>query len=416
MKVLVAQKGAREHYLAARALSRAEKLAVLFTDWYAPQGRVFKRFLRFCGKTGKRMLTAKTDELSHLDVKALRWQTIIDRLRVKFFGGSRGCYEKYLWENTRFDRQVATADLPSHDVLFIYSYAALEAMEEACKKGVLTVLDQIDPGPVEFRLVAEEAKTWPTYVQQIEKFPDKYFDKLKKEWHKADIIVVNSEWSRDALIAENVPSEKIHILPLAYELKNEKQKNSVILHDRIRILWLGQVNIRKGIQYLVEAARLLLEENVEFIVAGPIQIKQEAIVSAPANIQWLGSVTRDKIGDLYRSADVFVLPTISDGFAITQLEAMAYGLPVIATPNCGQVVENGCNGFLVPPRNASMLADAILKFVTDPRLSLRMKPACLSRAKEFTIEAYGQNLLDIIGQGLDMKEKSKKFLSLRGKR
>jgi glycosyltransferase involved in cell wall biosynthesis len=99
---------------------------------------------------------------------------------------------------------------------------------------------------------------------------------------------------------------------------------------------------------------------------------------------------------LYQHSDVFVLPTLSDGFAITQLEAMAYGLPLIVTPNCGRVVEDGVTGFIVPPRDSATLADAIMRFVLNPNLGAAMSARCLERAKAFSVESYGRKLADIL--------------------
>ena len=286
--------------------------------------------------------------------------------------------------------------LPDHDVLFLYSYAAREALEVAKSRGVLTVLDQIDPGPVEFRMVASEAREWPQYVVAPVRFPEEYFARLRMELGLADVVAVNSEWSRDALIAEGVPAGKLEVLPLAYDRIPAGRVNNFKREDRrTRVLWLGQVNIRKGIQYLVEAARLLQAEPVEITVAGPVQVPREAMRSAPRNIRWLGPIPRMAVGHLYGSSDVFVLPTVSDGFAITQLGPSAW-VTVIATPNCGRVVEDGANGFVIPSRSAEALAAAILKFVENRALSDQMRAGCLARAREFSVSAYEKRLTEII--------------------
>jgi len=86
---------------------------------------------------------------------------------------------------------------------------------------------------------------------------------------------------------------------------------------------------------------MLEGQDIHFDIVGPIGIARDIVDSAPSNITFCGSVSRDLAADYYRKADVFVLPTLSDGFAITQLEAMAYGLPVITTPHCGKVVTEG---------------------------------------------------------------------------
>lgn len=95
-------------------------------------------------------------------------------------------------------------------------------------------------------------------------------------------------------------------------------------------------------------------------------------------------------------SDVFVLPTLSDGFAITQLEALAHGLPVITTPNCGRVVEDGKTGFIVPPRDSQKLAEAILRFVRNRDLVRQMRPHCLEAVKSYSIKSYGERLKKLI--------------------
>ena len=109
----------------------------------------------------------------------------------------------------------------------------------------------------------------------------------------------------------------------------------------LRVLFLGQINLRKGVARLLEAARILRNEPVEFWMVGPVEIANASAIERSRRVKWFGPVTRKQATEYYRDADVFILPTLSDGFAITQLEAQAYGLPVIASKFCGNVVESG---------------------------------------------------------------------------
>src|SRR5262249_11469196 len=131
------------------------------------------------------------------------------------------------------------------------------------------------------------------------------------------------------------------------------------------VLWLGSVILRKGIQYLIQAARRLADRTIRFVVAGPPGITPQAVSTAPANVEFRGRVTRDRATHEYFAADIFVLPTLSDGFAITQIEAMAHGLPVITTPNCGAVVDHGRDGLIVPAGDAEALAAALAALDDD---------------------------------------------------
>ena len=105
-----------------------------------------------------------------------------------------------------------------------------------------------------------------------------------------------------------------------------------------------------------------------------------------------GAIARDKAPEFFGKADVFVLPTISDGFAITQIEAMAYGLPVITTSHCGEVVSNGVDGLICEALDISELVNAIKSFLEIPeRLSL-MREAAKLKALQFGLTQLGENL------------------------
>ena len=164
----------------------------------------------------------------------------------------------------------------------------------------------------------------------------------------------------------------------------------------LRMLRLELVNVRKGIHYLMEAARLIEGENVHFDVVGSLGILPGAVAPATKNMTFHGSVSRDHAAKWYQQGDVFVLPTLSDGFAPTQPEVLAHGVPVIATPNCGRVVEDGKTGFIVPARDAAAHTNAILKFATDPDLRHRMSSTSLEAVHSYTLAARGRWLVEII--------------------
>jgi hypothetical protein len=243
---------------------------------------------------------------------------------------------------------------------------------------------------------------------------EEYFRRREEEWKLADRIIVNSRWSFDALVKQGVPAEKLVVVPLCYEVNAEKLKAEILktksrkqqadvsvsafqfsASSPLRVLFLGQVILRKGIQYLVEAAKLLQGEPVHFDVVGPIGISADAIKSAPRNMTFHGRANRDQAGVWYQNADVFVLPTLSDGFALTQLEAMAHGLPVIATPNCGEVVTNGKDGFIVPPRDAVSLAEAIKHYLARPDLLPEQKMAVKEKLRQFALDKLAGRLLEL---------------------
>ena len=331
---------------------------------------------------------------------------LIDRVYIyisRFLGNEA---ESILRGDIRFSKKVSKLIDSNHNAYFGYSYSSLEAMCVEKEKGNLCVLDQIDPGEREHEIIYEENSKWPNYVTRTHQcVPQEVYKRLQEEWKLADIIIVNSEWSKKCNVEKGAPEEKIRIIPLAFEnvevIANNDQLKDTVSNDvsenqLVRILWVGRVTLQKGIQYLVEAARLLSGENVEFLIAGEQSIAKSAMENSPKNIHWLGKVSLMEKNELYKSATAFILPTLSDGFALTQLEAQANGLPLIVTPNCGDVITEGVNGFLITPCSPDSIVSAVQRFLNDPDLKQKMFSHCLETSKKYTIDKYKKNLMDAI--------------------
>jgi glycosyltransferase involved in cell wall biosynthesis len=399
---IVSQIGAREHYAVPRALHAAGSLERLYTDawWRLPAFETqWPPFLAHAASRRHPMLPGDR-------VTAFTLATLRQRARKSFLGRTatvEGRYRYYVEEGRWFAHAV-TARLsklaiePSSVAFFGYSSASLESLAYLRNRGHLAVVDQIDPARVEEAIVKEESERWPGWQSLPGEVPEFYYERLAEEWSTADVVVVNSEWSRKALVSQGVPAEKLVVIPLAFEGAEERGRG-VDPAGRLVVLWVGSLILRKGIQYLMAAARLLRDVDVEFVLAGPIGISSQFVRGAPANMKFLGRVPRGRVWALYESAHVFALPTLSDGFALTQLEAMAHGLPVIATPNCGDVVTDGHDGLVVPPRDPERLAAAIERLSRERALLAEMSNHALETAKRFTLRGIAERLTTLTGAG-----------------
>jgi glycosyltransferase involved in cell wall biosynthesis len=217
---------------------------------------------------------------------------------------------------------------------------------------------------------------------------------------------VNSEWSRAALVEAGIGSSKLIVMPLAYEMQIGDRRSEIgepkrrypdrFTPDRpLRVLFLGQVNLRKGVARLFEAIRQLKDEPIEFQFVGPMQVAVPEDLKNNAGVHWFGAVPRGKTGDFYRNADVLIFPTLSDGFGLTQLEAQAHGLPVIASRSCGEVVKHGMNGLLLDEPDPAAITEALRFCLADPRRLNAFSTA--SRIEDrFSIDTLAQNLLRLV--------------------
>ena len=254
--------------------------------------------------------------------------------------------------------------------IFSYSCAALELFRFAKSRGWHTVLGQIDPGPEEERLVAAEARRYPELGSTWQRTPPIYWERWHEEVALADRIIVNSEWSRQCLLTEGVAEEKIEIVPLTVGGEQSAVGGRLLAvggepgttnHEprTLSVLFLGQINLRKGVGRLLDAMRLLKDEPITLTLAGPAEIEPSAWADLP-KVKWVGVIPRSEVGRYYEAADLLILPTISDGYALTQLEALARGLPVLASKSCGAAVTHGKNGWILDDLEPATIARAIL--------------------------------------------------------
>jgi glycosyltransferase involved in cell wall biosynthesis len=375
---LCCQLGAREHYAVPRALHMTGLLSQLFTDLWIRPNRFHPAL------EGARIsapnLSALTFKLRAGATRANGWKLICERNE---------------WFQRRALDQLAQVRANGGYTIFAYSYAAEHIFKFARARGWRTVLGQIDPGPAEEKIVAElhnDADWQPA--------PGEYWDRWRVECELADEIVVNSTWSQQALLNEGLPAQKIRVLPVAYETSAaskifQRQYPDVFTAERpLRVLFLGQINLRKGAAQLFDAIRLLSGEHVEFWFVGPTQARVPVDLRKHRQIKWFGVVPRLQVHDYYRKADVFILPTLSDGFGLTQLEAQSWKLPVIASRRCGEVVDDGANGVILHEVSGQTIAHALLNFLRSPDL-LRALSARSGVTDRFSLKTLAWSLSNL---------------------
>ncbi|MCL5023313.1 MAG: glycosyltransferase family 4 protein [Nitrospirae bacterium] len=276
---------------------------------------------------------------------------------------------------------------------FGFACSSLETLRFLREEGIVTVLDQFDAGREHERIHKEELRRWPGWELPRSSTPEAYFDRIANEWDLASMIMVNSVWTRDALIKQGVDPGKIIVIPLTYDYVAGPIVKDFFGQRPLRVLCLGRVTLTKGIQYLMQAAAML-DDAVEIRIVGPIGITAKIVKDCPSNMTFLGAVRRSQIHAHYNWADVFVFPTLSDGFGLTQLEAMAHGLPIIATSRCGKVVTDGVDGFIVPPNDSEAIGHSLAQLAGDPMLCHKMAINCRRKIVNFqNLEDNGRLLL-----------------------
>jgi glycosyltransferase involved in cell wall biosynthesis len=396
------QIGAREHYAIPRALFRKEALRLLITDaWVQPRSVIgaFRPGLR----------ERFHPELATASTKAWNTGSIAFELVARIRKPSG--WQRVVARNSWFQRKVVNhlasyrlSVLGSQVTLFAYSYAARDIFRFAKQQGWKTVLGQIDPGPVEEKIVAEEAARVPELADDWQPAPVKYWDNWQEECSLADHIIVNSEWSRACLEKAGVNGSKLSVVPLAYESPITDTPTTRAYPARftpgrpLRVLFLGQVNLRKGVARLFDAIRSFNDEPIEFHFVGPIQVSIPEDLKNSPRVCWHGPVSRNHVVAFYQTADVLIFPTLSDGFGLTQLEAQAWSLPIIASRFCGEAVRDGQNGLLFENLTGGTIADVLRQCLANPEL-LAQLAAGSGNFEGHSLEELGERLFELLTDG-----------------
>jgi glycosyltransferase involved in cell wall biosynthesis len=380
VKWICCQLGAREHYAVPRALQLSDLLDEFITD-------VWTRRLTGRFHPGLALAHVKAPNIS-----ALTFELKAQATRLN---GWKLITQRNDWFQQRALDHLQKQPANGPRTVFAYSYAAKRIFEFARSRGWRTVLGQIDPGPAEEQLIAQlHQKARQNHWQPP---PAEYWNSWRNECALADQIVVNSSWSRNALLGDGVPAEKVSVVPLAYEAAPESASYKRDYPDAftpqrpLRVLFLGQINLRKGVGHLFDSVKLLERENVEFWFVGPVQINIPAELKDHARVKWFGVVPRKQVHEYYKNADVFVFPTLSDGFGLTQLEAQSWKLPVIASRHCGEVVRDGDNGVILEEVSAQAIADVLVRFMRSPE-TLSAMSGRSGVADHFSLKSLGSSL------------------------
>ena len=377
-RVLCTQIGARDHYAFARAFYCMGALSALATDYWhrSDAGWMSRLTPHISGRRHPALDSAR--------VIAPNFRTLLAEAAYRMPGRSH--WGRILARNARFQGFAAQcvsslAEAGGASTLFAYSYAAELPLAAARERGWVSLLGQIDPGPAEYGIIRDLAAKWPEFRQTRDCPPEGYFDAWRKELELSDRVIVNSSWSLNCLLSEGVAPGKLVELPIPYEcpsgvVPHEEIPSSFSRSRPLRLLFLGQVNLRKGIAELLHAMRDVRDLPVELRVVGEEQVEIPAALRALPNVRWMGFSPRSAAIQHFHAADLFILPTHSDGFGLTQLEALSSGLPVVVSKNCAGIVDHDVNGWLLPEVTPVAVADCLRMVLDTSDLLPRWSAAC----------------------------------------
>lgn len=216
------------------------------------------------------------------------------------------------------------------------------------------------------------------------------------------VIAISNSVKRSLNRYELVPSKKIFILHNGIDYEKFfkiAESNNILRENPIVIGTVCRLEPQKGIQYLLLAMRIILTKfpSVRLEIVGDGSLFQELQsltkdLGISNSVKFFGKFV--DVIPFYKKMNLFVLPSLYEGFGIVLLEAMAAGVPVIATNVDGikEVVIDGESGILIPSKNPEAIADAVLKLIENPQLADKLVDAGLKRSKSFDIKEHVMKL------------------------
>jgi glycosyltransferase involved in cell wall biosynthesis len=223
--------------------------------------------------------------------------------------------------------------------------------------------------------------------------------RVEEEIRLTDHFLVASNFVRMSLEYNGISEEKIHIVPYGVELAQFKYKErKLVAEDPVRFLFAGTICARKGIGYLIEAFKDLNNTKAQLLLVGGFSGDNALYESFRGYFTHLGHFPTTHMQEAYDKSDVFVLPSMWEGFALVIPEAMACGLPVICSDHTGScdIIENGREGFVIPAGNLEALKEKIQFFIDYPEQISIMGQNARKKAEQYTWERYEQNVKEVL--------------------
>jgi glycosyltransferase involved in cell wall biosynthesis len=372
------------HYRYAAALAQAGALH-----------RFVSGFSRFgpgaaLPEVGDRLLRA--DQVQNFYLAALRL-----RLPAPVTGGL--AYASKLWLDLLSEKPARASDL-----FLFYSGAGLRTARRLAGRGVVRVVEAVNSHVLaQEELMREEHRRLglPAPV-----FHRRETARRVAEYAVADAVLCPSHFVKDSFVARGFAPERILVVPYGMTLPATEPEPEHA-STTFRVLYVGQIAPRKGLRYLLEAFAALRHPRKELVIVGPLGNPSGIDgLTPPSGTIFRGVLKGDALARAYRDATVFVLPSVEEGLALVLGEALAHGLPVVATQNTGaaDLFTDGREGFIVPIRDPAALTARLQRLAEEPALRAAMARSARARAAALAgWTAAGQNLLGALARLLPKK-------------
>ena len=287
-----------------------------------------------------------------------------------------------------FRRTLASHD-PRNTVVYFWPKPSLSLVREARKLGFLTVREAINTCLKTAKVILEDAYDRLS-LQLAHPITDDMVRKERDELELYDYVFSPSPRVTKSLIETGIDSNRI--LPSTYGWSPAKFASSTRAENKqgFRALFVGTICVRKGVPQLLEAWKKSGVSG-ELLLVGDVEPALQRLLKPYLNDHGVKLAGFNlNLGPIYKSADLFVFPSLEEGDPLVTYEAAGCGLPIIATPMGGaNILRDGVNGLLVQPYDIDGLAQAISRLANSSELRNRFARQAASDALSYTTAKIG---------------------------
>lgn len=297
------------------------------------------------------------------------------------------------------------ATLPQARAVYGYEDSCLKTFQAAKKGGIQCIYEL----PIAYwqtaqAILKEEAKRYPEWEATLLGNRDSILKNERKtqELDLADLILCPSDFVKQSL--PNAILDKTHVAVVPYGGPCIAPRKTVPpLSKKLRFLFVGSLSQRKGLADIFEAFKTLNRSDIELICLGAPLLPLSFYQKQYAHFQWERPRSNAAIIQIMKSCHVLILPSLVEGRAIVQLEALACGLPIIITEHTGgaDLVNRHKTGLIVPIRSPNKIAEAITWFADHRHLLPELQEACIHKAQTHSWEGFRQSLIRAIDTQLN---------------
>lgn len=289
--------------------------------------------------------------------------------------------------------------LRNADIYHVRSGSGAEgAIKVAKDRGMKVVVDHsiAHPAFMDANLKSEFQKNNATFTLGLD---NPFWREIVNECEQADILLVNSNFVKDTFVCQGYDENKIRVAYLGVRQDFFSLKTDYSADQKLRILFTGGFGFRKGAEYILLALCELDKLGIPYeatIVGNASEAQSLLKRITPLHINLVNTVPQSELKTFLANSDVYLFPSLCEGCASSGMEAMAAGLPVIATAESGLPITNGKNGIIVDARCVKQIVDALLRLQESEQLRRQLGQAAAQLIRDnYTWEKYAENVAHI---------------------